>query len=80
LVSQCNLDSYFIALKPDIFSDGKMFYGIFGDTDGDTPETIGEASWLMARTCFPNEDLNGNNGHDPADVTCKKFLVCPNLF
>lgn len=25
----------------------------------------------MARTCFPSENLNGNNGHTPADVTCE---------
>ncbi|KAJ5453105.1 Fungal chitosanase [Penicillium cf. griseofulvum] len=52
-----------------VICDGKMFYGIFGDTDGDNPEVIGEASWLMARTCFPNDDLNGNRGHEQADVT-----------
>lgn len=48
-----------------------MFYAVFADTDGDSPEEIGEASWLLARTCFPNDDLNGNSGHTPADVTCK---------
>lgn len=48
-----------------------MFYGIYGDSDGDTPQVIGEASWLMARTCFPNDDLNGNSGHGAVDVTCK---------
>lgn len=48
-----------------------MFYGIYGDSDGDDPEVIGEASWLMARTCFPNDDLNGNAGHGSVDVTCK---------
>lgn len=48
-----------------------MFYGVYGDSDGDTPQVIGEASWLMARTCFPDEDLNGNNGHTEADVTCE---------
>ncbi|KAJ5513243.1 Fungal chitosanase [Penicillium fimorum] len=52
-----------------VICDGKMFYGIFGDTDGDDPEVIGEASWLMARTCFPDDDLNGNSGHGDADVT-----------
>ncbi|KGO72447.1 Fungal chitosanase [Penicillium italicum] len=52
-----------------IICDGKMFYGIFGDTDADTPQVIGEASWLMARTCFPDEDLNGNSGHGAPDVT-----------
>jgi hypothetical protein len=48
-----------------------MFYGIYGDSDGDTPQAIGEASWLMARTCFPNDDLNGNSGHGAVDVTCE---------
>ena len=48
-----------------------MFYGIYGDSNGDAPEVIGEASWLMARTCFPNDNLNGNSGHAGVDVTCK---------
>jgi chitosanase len=55
-------------------SGDKMFYGIYGDSDGDSPEEIGEASWLMARTCFPDDDLNGNSGHTPADVTCKRYF------
>jgi hypothetical protein len=59
-----NIDSSFC-------SNGKMFYGIYGDTDGDSPQVIGEASWLMARTCFPNDDLNGNSGHGAVDVTCE---------
>jgi chitosanase len=52
-------------------SDGNIFYGVFGDTDGDDPEEIGEASWLMAQACFPSEGLNGGNGHTAADVTCE---------
>ncbi|KAK5798044.1 hypothetical protein VI817_004335 [Penicillium citrinum] len=52
-----------------VICGNKMFYGIYGDSDGDDPEVIGEASWLMARTCFPNDDLNGNKGHVNADVT-----------
>ncbi|CAI7601657.1 unnamed protein product [Penicillium pancosmium] len=36
-----------------VICDNRMFYGIYGDSDGDDPEVIGEASWLMARTCFP---------------------------
>lgn len=48
-----------------------MFYGIYGDSDGDDPQVIGEASWLMARTCFPNDNLSGNSGHGSVDVTCK---------
>jgi chitosanase len=53
-----------------VVCDGKVFYGILGDTDGDTPEVIGEASILMAETCFPNEGLGGGNGHSEADVLC----------
>jgi chitosanase len=49
--------------------DGKMYYGIFGDSNGDSPEVIGEASWLMGKTCFPTGDISGANGHGAADVT-----------
>ncbi|KAH3201368.1 hypothetical protein KXV64_008612 [Aspergillus fumigatus] len=52
-----------------VICNGKMFYGILGDSNGDSPQVTGEASWLMARTCFPNEGLNGNNGHTGVDVT-----------
>ncbi|KAJ5248759.1 hypothetical protein N7468_000210 [Penicillium chermesinum] len=52
-----------------VICNGKMFYGIYGDSNGDTPEVIGEASWLMARTCFPGDNLNGNAGHGAVDVT-----------
>ncbi|KNG87365.1 fungal chitosanase [Aspergillus nomiae NRRL 13137] len=41
-----------------VICNGKMFYGIFGDSNGDS-----------LRTCFPEEDLNGNKGHTAADVT-----------
>ncbi|CAP80409.1 hypothetical protein E8E15_009838 [Penicillium rubens] len=65
-----------------VICNGKMFYGIYGDSDGDTPQVIGEASWLMARTCFPNDDLNGNSGHGDVDVTYILFTgddsVLPN--
>lgn len=47
-----------------------MFYGILGDSNGDEPQVTGEASWLMARTCFPNDNLAGDKGHTKADVTC----------
>lgn len=50
-----------------------MFYGILGDSNGDDPQVTGEASWLMARTCFPNDGLAGDKGHGEADVTCKLF-------
>ncbi|KAF8323036.1 Chitosanase-domain-containing protein [Clavulina sp. PMI_390] len=52
-----------------VICDGQMFYAIFGDSNGDDPEVIGEASWLLARTCFPEENLDGGNGHGKADVT-----------
>jgi len=49
---------------------GQMFYAIMGDTNGNTPEVIGEASWLMGQTCFPNAGLNGGVGYDTPDVLC----------
>ncbi|KAL2827883.1 fungal chitosanase of glycosyl hydrolase group 75-domain-containing protein [Aspergillus pseudoustus] len=52
-----------------IICNGKMFYGILGDTNGNDPQVTGEASWLLARTCFPDEDLRGSSGHTDADVT-----------
>ncbi|RAL15906.1 glycoside hydrolase family 75 protein [Aspergillus homomorphus CBS 101889] len=52
-----------------VICNGKMYYGILGDSNGDDPEVTGEASWLMARTCFPDEGLNGDNGHAAVDVT-----------
>ncbi|KAJ7202066.1 fungal chitosanase of glycosyl hydrolase group 75-domain-containing protein [Mycena pura] len=68
-------------LKPNalgaIICDGKMFYAIFGDTNGDgvpvdadghAQEVIGEASLLLAQTCFPDAGITGANGHGPADV------------
>ncbi|KAL2827947.1 Chitosanase-domain-containing protein [Aspergillus cavernicola] len=65
-----------------VICDGHMFYGILGDSNGDSPQVTGEASWLMARTCFPEEDLRGDIGHSDADVTYILFLgndaVLPN--
>lgn len=57
-----------------------MYYGILGDSNGDDPEVTGEASWLMARTCFPDDDLNGAEGHAEADVTCKPYTRWPETF
>ncbi|KAJ6577193.1 fungal chitosanase of glycosyl hydrolase group 75-domain-containing protein [Mycena capillaripes] len=51
-----------------IICDGQIFYGIFGDTNGATPQVIGEASLLLAQTCFPKDGLNASNGHTPLDV------------
>ncbi|KAK0229333.1 fungal chitosanase of glycosyl hydrolase group 75-domain-containing protein [Armillaria nabsnona] len=59
-------------IKPNalgaVICDGKMFYGIFGDTNGDDPEVIGEASLVLAQACFPDENLGGDNGHTLLDV------------
>ncbi|KAI9036564.1 glycoside hydrolase family 75 protein [Aspergillus affinis] len=52
-----------------VICNGKMYYGILGDSNGDTPLVTGEASWLMARTCFPDDNLDGNKGHSDPDVT-----------
>ncbi|RDL39916.1 Endo-chitosanase [Venustampulla echinocandica] len=48
---------------------GKMFYGIWGDENGDDgpKAVIGEASISMATLCFGNS-VNGNSGHDETDV------------
>lgn len=56
-----------------VICNGKMFYSIFGDTQGVPPLVIGEASWLLARTCFPNDNLDGATGHTKADVTYIAF-------
>ncbi|KAF7303644.1 Endo-chitosanase [Mycena indigotica] len=50
-----------------IICNGKMFYGIYGDQDADSPQVIGEASILIAQTCFGNT-VDGNNAHSQADV------------
>lgn len=45
-------------------------------SSGANPEIIGEASLLMGQTCFPNDKITGNNGHDAQDVVCSS---CPLL-
>ncbi|KIM71577.1 glycoside hydrolase family 75 protein [Piloderma croceum F 1598] len=52
-----------------VICGGKMYYGIFGDTNGATPEVIGEASYRMGTACFPNDHISGANGHGAMDVT-----------
>ncbi|KAJ7143729.1 fungal chitosanase of glycosyl hydrolase group 75-domain-containing protein [Mycena epipterygia] len=51
-----------------IICDGKMFYGIYGDQDADSPQVIGEASILVGQTCFPDTIIDGGNGHAENDV------------
>jgi chitosanase len=57
-----------------VICNNVIYYGILGDTNGNTPQTIGEASWLMAQTCFPDEGLNGAVGHSTPDVLCTNPL------
>lgn len=63
-----------------VICNNVTYYGILGDTNGATPEVIGEASWLMAQTCFPDEDLNGAIGHSTPDVLCNPPLRLVYLF
>ncbi len=53
-----------------VICNGQMYYAIMGDTNGNTPEVIGEASWLLGQTCFPNDGLDGANAHSKTDVLC----------
>jgi len=53
-----------------VICNGQMYYAIMGDTNGNVPQVIGEASWLMGQTCFPDEDLSGGNAHSSNDVLC----------
>jgi len=56
-----------------VICNGNMFYGIFGDSNGDSPEVIGEASWRMGTACFPDGNISGANGHAGVDVTYIAF-------
>src|SRR5947207_8562432 len=53
-----------------VICNGNMYYAIMGDTNGDVPQVIGEASMLVAKTCFPDESIAGDNGHARTDVLC----------
>jgi hypothetical protein len=53
-----------------VICKGQLFYAVLGDTNGNNPEVIGEASWLLGQTCFPDEGLDGAKGHSNADVLC----------
>ncbi|KAL4988443.1 fungal chitosanase of glycosyl hydrolase group 75-domain-containing protein [Aspergillus falconensis] len=57
-----------------VICNNKMFYAILGDTNGNNRQVTGEASWLLARSCFPEENLSGNRGHDEIDVTYILFI------
>lgn len=43
-----------------------QWYGVWGDTNQEP--TTGEASIALAKLCFPNEHLTGDNGHGAKDV------------
>jgi hypothetical protein len=44
----------------------KLVYGIWGDVNGG--KLTGESSISLAQMCFPNDGINGNNGHVDHDV------------
>ncbi|KAF3492419.1 chitosanase [Arthroderma uncinatum] len=48
-----------------------VFYGIWGDTNGNTD--TGEVSISLAQACFPHNNLTGNNGHEDHDVLFVAF-------
>ncbi|KAA8651030.1 hypothetical protein EYZ11_011315 [Aspergillus tanneri] len=49
-----------------VVCNNKLFYGIWGDTNGHT--STGESSLSMAELCFPEEDPSGDSGHTANDV------------
>lgn len=51
-----------------VVCNGKLIYGIWGDTNGDDGKPlVGEASLATATACF-GEKMNGDNGYDGKDV------------
>ncbi|KAH7101840.1 fungal chitosanase of glycosyl hydrolase group 75-domain-containing protein [Auriculariales sp. MPI-PUGE-AT-0066] len=46
----------------------KMFYAVFADSNGDTPQVIGEASLVLGNACYPDAGLSGAVGHSDVDV------------
>ncbi|KZV86945.1 Chitosanase-domain-containing protein [Exidia glandulosa HHB12029] len=57
-----------------VICNDKMFYGIFADSNGDSPQVIGEASLVLAQACFPDDGMSGANGHPIPDVA---YIVFP---
>ncbi|KAJ5949758.1 hypothetical protein N7454_001342 [Penicillium verhagenii] len=49
-----------------------VIYGIWGDTNGE--DSTGEASISLAQMCFPDDDINGENGHEADDVLYLGFI------
>jgi chitosanase len=54
-----------------VVCNNKLVYGVYGDVNGG--KVTGEASISLAQMCFPNEGLNGNNGHGTHDVLYLAF-------
>ncbi|KAF2502450.1 glycoside hydrolase family 75 protein [Lophium mytilinum] len=54
-----------------VVCNGKMFYGVWGDTNGGT--STGEAALSMGQLCFGDDAVNGNEGHDEANVLYVAF-------
>jgi chitosanase len=49
-----------------VVCNNQVFYGVWGDTNGF--RSTGEASIALAQLCYPNDGLNGDNGHSENDV------------
>ncbi|KHO00593.1 chitosanase [Metarhizium album ARSEF 1941] len=49
----------------------QLFFGVWGDVNGGN--LTGETSIALGKLCFPDEGLNGNNGHDAQDVLYLAF-------
>ncbi|KAF1731794.1 Endo-chitosanase [Beauveria bassiana] len=49
-----------------VICNDQVHYGVWGDVNGGV--LTGEASLSMAKLCFPDEPLSGDNGHDAKDV------------
>ncbi|RJE19078.1 Chitosanase [Aspergillus sclerotialis] len=55
-----------------VVCDGKLIYGIWGDTNGGT--STGESSISLAQLCFPDDNISGDNGHSGDDVLYIGFM------
>jgi chitosanase len=59
-----------------IVCNNQLHYGVYGDTNGcDNDNVTGEASLSLGQICFPNEGLNGDNGHTGHDVLCRSSFT-----
>ncbi|EWC44182.1 hypothetical protein DRE_06927 [Drechslerella stenobrocha 248] len=57
-----------------VVCNNQLLYSVWGDTNGcDNNDVTGEASISLAQLCFPNEGLDGNNGHEAHDVLYLAF-------